>query len=157
MPGKPASRSVLAASCTRAFVATSIPSPKRSSNASSANGSTRKSAIAFASPGSLRSAFPAQVREQLVARFRQVMMRGSMSPHRAGPRGIALAAGDHVHVQLAHDVAERTYVELVAFHGATQQLHRARDFAHQPRAIALGQAVKFDETLAPRDQHQPRE
>src|SRR6185437_16654187 len=114
MPGRSASRNARAAACTRAFVAVSMPSPKRSSRASSANGSTRKSAIAGAPPGAVGTAFPAQVREQFVARLGQVMMRGPVSPHRPRPGGIALAAGDHVHVQLAHDVAERAHVELVA-------------------------------------------
>src|SRR6185437_17119187 len=143
MPGKPASRSALAASRARAFVATSMTSPKRSSNASSANGSTRKSAIAFASPGGFLSAFPAQVREQLVARLGQIAECRPVPPYRPRPCGVAVMPGDHVHVQLAHDVAERADVELVAFDGAAQHLHRARDFTHQLRAVALGQVVEF--------------
>src|SRR6185312_12140680 len=113
-----------AAACTRALVAMSMSSPKRNSSASSASVSTVKSAIAPAPPCVLCSTFTAQVRKQFVARLGQVMMRGPVSPNRPRPRGIALAAGDHVHVQLAHDVAERAHVELVAFDHATQHFHR---------------------------------
>src|SRR6185312_8230234 len=131
MPGRPAFRNALAAECTRALVVTSMPSPKRTSSASSASGSKEKSAIALAPPGArgvFGSAFTAQVREQLVARFGQIVVRRSVSPYRPRPRGIVFAAGDHVHVQLAHDVAERADIELVAFDDATQHFHCTGDF-----------------------------
>src|SRR5512139_3690053 len=120
----------VAASSTRSLMAELMLLPKCSSSAPSASASKR---IAEPMPASGHG-----LGEQCTQGINPYRALGigvgyghAAAPHRAGPGRIGEDARHHVHVELAHDVAQRAQIELVAGCHRAQRLCRRAYFAPQ--------------------------
>src|SRR6185312_12440836 len=140
------------AACTRALSSGSMGSPKRSNRASSASDSKR---IASTCTSAVRLECGAQRRQAFMQGHLGVRLRPTVAPYRAGPGGIALAARDDVDVQLAHDIAQRAQIELVAGHHRAQCTGSEVCLAPQGDLLVLAQVVDLDQAAAARHQDQP--
>src|SRR5688572_28202498 len=79
----------------------------------------------------------------------------AVAPYRTRPGGIALAAADHMDVQLSDHVTEIADIELLdAWQGAddVRQLH---DLFHQLRLVGLAEIAHFHRARAARHQQTP--
>ena len=97
----------------------------------------------------------AQKDGEAVERGPVIGFRLERAPDRTRPGGVARAASDDMDVQLRHQVAESSDIELVAFGDLLQRAGDAGYFRHQLRLLDLVEVDDLDRVGPARHQQQP--